>query len=391
MPKQERIKTKYPGVYYIVKGSEKVFYIYYRINGKQIEEKAGRQFADDMTAARAAGIRADRSKGKQLSNNARRDKIKKAKATEAGKMTISRLWDTYEENKDRSKGFRTDESRFNTHLLLAFGNKQPHEIIRLDTDRLRVKLLKDYKPQTIKHVFELLKRIINFGVSRQLCGNLNFKIETIKVDNQKTEDLSLAQLKKLLTAINNSKDIKAANIMRLALYTGMRRGEMFKLKWSDIDFQRGFISIRDPKGGVSQKIPLNDEARHVLETHPKTEFMEDNVLQISEYVFTQHKDGLPLTDIKERVNRIKTAAGIPADFRALHGLRHTYASMVASSGQVDLYTLQKLLTHKSPKMTQRYAHLHDETLKNAASLAGKIINDAATNKNVIEINEEAKA
>ena len=81
-------------------------------------------------------------------------------------------------------------------------------------------------------------------------------LKHIKVDNQKTEDLNPEQLKRLLTAIDNSKDIEAANIMRLALYTGMRRGEMFKLKWNDIDFQRGFISIRNPKGGVSSENPL---------------------------------------------------------------------------------------------------------------------------------------
>jgi hypothetical protein len=49
-----------------------------------------------------------------------------------------------------------------------------------------------------------------------------------------------------------------------------------------------------------------------------------------------------------------------------------YASMLASSGQVDLYTLQKLLTHKSPIMTQRYALLRDQALRQAADLAGKI-------------------
>ena len=47
--------------------------------------------------------------------------------------------------------------------------------------------------------------------------------------------------------------------------------------------------------------------------------------------------------------------------------------MLASSGRVDMYTLQKLLTHKSPVMTQRYAHLRDDTLKNAANLAGELI------------------
>ncbi|MGA9112122.1 MAG: tyrosine-type recombinase/integrase [Smithella sp.] len=381
MPKQERIKTKYPGVYYIVKGNEKVFYIYYRSNGRQIEEKAGRQFADDMTAAKAAGIRADRSKGKEPSNSARREKIKAAKLAEAGKMTLERLWGEYEANKADSKAINTDRGRFQKYLLPDFGNKEPHNIIRLDVDRLRVKLLKTLKPQTVKHVLGLLKRIVHFGVARQLCQNLNFELEPVKVDNQKTEDLNPEQLKNLLKAIDNSTDIEAANIMRLALYTGMRRGEMFKLKWDDIDFQRGFIAIKNPKGGVSQKIPLNEQARQVLENHPKTEGKENVFLR---------PDGEPFTDIRRRVNPIKQAAGIPDDFRALHGLRHTYASMLASSGQVDLYTIQKLLTHKSPIMTQRYAHLRDESLRNASTLAGQII-DAATNKNVIEIHKEEKA
>ncbi len=52
---------------------------------------------------------------------------------------------------------------------------------------------------------------------------------------------------------------------------------------------------------------------------------------------------------------------------------HIYASMPASTGQVDLYTLQKLLTHKSPTMTQRYAHPRDQAFRQAADLAGNII------------------
>ena len=78
------------------------------------------------------------------------------------------------------------------------------------------------------------------------------------------------------------------------------------------------------------------------------------------------------------INRIKTRADLPTDFRPLHGLRHAYASMLASSGKVDMYTLQKLLTHKHPSMTQRYAHLRDETLKQAADLAGDLISQAVS-------------
>ena len=390
MPKQERVKTKYPGVYYVVKNNEKIFYIFYRKNGKQIEEKAGRQYADDMTPAKASAMRDSRSKGKELSNADQRELLKAAKRAEAGKMTFSRLWEKYKENKTDFKSITADESRFQKHLEPAFGDKEPHTLIQLDVDRLRVKLSKDKAPKTVKNILELLQRIVNFGVSRQLCGSLNFKIDTIKVDNIKTEDLSPKQLKKLLEAIDNSTDIEAANIMRLALYTGMRRGEMFKLKWNDIDYQRGFISIRNPKGGLSQKIPLNAQARQVLENHPKTQINKNPKEPIfSEYVFV-NTEGNPFTDIRKRVNAIKEAAGLPEDFRALHGLRHTYASMLASSGKVDLYTLQKLMTHKSPIMTQRYAHLRDEAMKNASTLAGQII-EQATGSNVVEIQNEEQA
>ena len=75
------------------------------------------------------------------------------------------------------------------------------------------------------------------------------------------------------------------------------------------------------------------------------------------------------------MNRIKKHAGLPKGFRPLHGLRHVYASMLASSGKVDLYTLQKLLTHKDPRMTQRYAHLRDEAIKRASDVAGTLIRD----------------
>ncbi len=81
--------------------------------------------------------------------------------------------------------------------------------------------------------------------------------------------------------------------------------------------------------------------------------------------------------------RIRERAGLPEDFRPLHSLRHVYASMLASSGKVDMYTLKKLMTHKSPLMTQRYTHLRDEALKRASDLAGDIIDKAATSSSYL--------
>jgi len=364
----KRIKTEYPGIFYREakriggRGKERVYYILFKKDGKVYEEKVGRQYADDMTPPKAARIRADRIEGRRKS----RQEIREASKAKEEAWTLSLLWDEYESHKPDSKAIRTDKSRFKLHLEPTLGKKQPHEIIRLDVDRLRINLSKNLKPQTVKHVLGLLKRIIRFGAKRQLCKDLLFPIDAVKVDNCTTEDLTPGQLKSLLKAISESTVIEAANIMRMALFTGMRRGELFKLQWTDIDFDRGFINIRTPKGGVSQKIPLNEQAREVLKSHPQT----------AANVFVRG-DGNPFTDIRRRVNPIKEAAGLPSDFRTLHGLRHAFASMLASSGQVDMYTLQKLLTHKSPIMTQRYAHLRDETMRKASNLAGDIIEQAA--------------
>jgi integrase len=62
--------------------------------------------------------------------------------------------------------------------------------------------------------------------------------------------------------------------------------------------------------------------------------------------------------------------------------------MLASSGQVDLYTLQKLLTHKSPAMTQRYAHLRDEALRRASDLAGELFTQAINGNGKKAVNRE---
>ena len=233
-------------------------------------------------------------------------------------------------------------------------------------------------PQTVKHVLVLLQRIVNYGVKKGLCPGLGFKIEMPKVNNLKTEDLTPEQLVALLEAIEQDPDQQAGNLMMMALFTGMRRGELFKLKWDDIDFDRGFIHIRDPKGGQDQKIPLNQAARELLEGHIRTG---------SSYVFPG-RGGNQRTSIN--VTRIREAASLPKDFRPLHGLRHTYASMLASSGQVDIFTLAKLLTHKNIAMTQRYAHLRDEALRRASDLAGDLISQAMNGSALIGGNLDSK-
>ena len=369
MPKHERHKTGYKGVYYIwgtqagTGKPEKIFYIAYRKDGKQVHEKAGRQKKDDMTAARASKIRVKRMSQGGQTNKERRAAEKAMREVENSRWTIDKLWDEYKANRTPGKSLKTDEGRYEKYLKDEFGSKVPSEIVALDVDRLRLKLSKKLAPQTVKHTLNLFTWIVNFGVKKNLCQGLPFHIQKPRVNNLRTEDLTDEQLGRLLKAIEASNNIQIKNLMKLALYTGMRRGELLKLQWSHIDFEHGHIHIKDPKGGPDQIIPMNDPARQILENHPKSK---------SPYVFPG-KNGRQRISVQSSVNKIKKKAGLPKGFRPLHGLRHTFASRLASSGEVDLYTIQRLLTHKDPRMTQRYAHLRDEALKKVSGVAGDLI------------------
>jgi len=366
----KRIKTDYPGVYYRVgkrigkSGNEKIFYVVFKKDGKLLEEKVGRQYADNMTAAKAAIFRSDRIEGRKKSRKEIRAEEQAKKQAEESKWTIQKLWEEYAKSKEDGKSLRIDKSRYNKYLKPFFELKEPPEIFPLDVERIKRKELKGKAPQTVKHVLNLLDRIVNYGVRKSLCQPLPFKIEKPKVHNVRTEDLTSDQIQNLLKAIEESPYKIPAMMMKMVLYTGMRRGELFKLRWDDINFDRGFICIRNPKGGQDQKIPMNEATKDLLSSIPQE--------QNSEFVFPG-RNGEQRRSVQRAVRDIRSKARLPNDFRPLHGLRHVFASMLASSGQVDMYTLQKLLTHKSPVMTQRYAHLRDDALKRASSVAANIV------------------
>ena len=123
---------------------------------------------------------------------------------------------------------------------------------------------------------------------------------------------------------------------------------------------------------------MNAAARDVFESVSKTE---------SPFVFPGRAGHI--SSIYKMISAIRNKAGLPKDFRPFHGLRHTFASLLASSGKVDLHVIQRLLSHKTPTMTQRYAHLRDESLKRASQLAGDLVSEAVKSKeepgNVIEL------
>ena len=349
-------------------GLEKVYYIRYRRNGKLIEEKVGGQYRDNMTAAKAASIRGVRLEGRDASNAEKRAAVKASKAEEESRYSLNRIWTLFEEEKNSNRSISDDRIRYNLHVAPQIGAKSIPELTIRDVDKLRIKMEKAGKsPQTVKHVLTLIKRLLNFalhkGYVESIPGKLHITMPT--VDNKVTENLTADQVKKLLQVLDEEEDQNQASLVRLALFTGMRRGALLNLKWDDLDFERDFITLR---GDVAKKqktetIPMNGQARAILL----------NVVHTSSpYVFPGRFDDKPRENLTPMLKRVRKKAELPANFRPLHGLRHSFASWLASSGQVSMYELQKLLTHSSPQMTQRYAHLHDDALRKASGLAGAL-------------------
>jgi len=110
----KRIKTNYPGVFYRLSeriggaGTEKVYYVLYKKNGKLHEEKAGRQYIDDMTPARASHVRSRLIEGKRLSRKEKKALEQARKDAEAGKWTIEKLWDEYSNGRAAGKSLSTE-------------------------------------------------------------------------------------------------------------------------------------------------------------------------------------------------------------------------------------------------------------------------------------------
>ncbi len=404
--------SKLSGVFFILGTSpitgesERIYYIRYRDpSGRMVEEPLGRAGKpDSMTPAKARAIREDRIRGIALPNRAQREAKHAAKQEEAERWTFDKLWAEWMKVNADKQGRVVDDNRYRTHLQLLFGHKEPKEVTPFEVDRLRVGMLKgiarppgrkfdpkakrraDYsekkkkqlaeraanrerKPYaigTVVSVLSLLRRIASFGVNRRLCEGLPFKVEIPKGAKQKTEDMSEGQMARYIRTCREWPDPQAGAFQLLEIFTGIRRGEARKLKWTDVDFDRGFILLRDPKGGEDQRIPMNTAVAGLLEAHPRE---EENP-----FIFVGEKGGpRGIRQIAESSRKIRDAAGLPKDFRPNHGLRHTFASHLASSGEVDIYTLQKMMTHKSPVMTQRYAHLRDEALKRGADVMSRIV------------------
>ena len=157
-------------------------------------------------------------------------------------------------------------------------------------------------------------------------------------------------------------------VVILAVNTGMRHGEIFNLKWHDVDFKRNVICLLETKSGEKREVPMNEVVKNELikvRKHPK-----------SPYIFC-HPNGERVKDIRKSFWTALKKSGIK-DFR-FHDLRHTAASQLVMAG-VDLNTVREILGHNTIEMTLRYAHLSPNHKKRAVDVLGESIGLQETSK-----------
>jgi integrase len=161
----------------------------------------------------------------------------------------------------------------------------------------------------------------------------------------------------------------AADCVRLIMLSGCRPIEAKKAEWTEFDKEPGYWikPTAHTKQRKVHKLPLNPAALELIERLRKK--------RKGTWVFPGEKPGAHLTELARVWKSVRKQTGLGQDAR-LYDLRHTYAS-VGAGGGLSLPIIGRLLGHSQSRTTQRYAHLADDPLREAADKIGRVITNAA--------------
>jgi len=239
-----------------------------------------------------------------------------------------------------------------------FEGKTLKEIKKSDVERFKRERSESHtryerkrSPATVNRELAVLSAILTLAVDDELiASNPCRRVKPLRADNTRTRYLTKDEERKLLAALEGHEWLRS--IVTMAIHTGMRRGELFKLRWFDVDFPRGMIRVRDTKTGKDRDVPMNSAVREMLERQPKR----------SGLVFPSPKTGRQLVDIKRPFGEACTAAGITG--LRFHDLRHTAATRLADAG-INVIVIAEILGHSDIRTTKRYSHAMDEAMRAA--------------------------
>jgi integrase len=340
------------------------YYLFYRLNGKQVNYRLG--IDGQMTPAQARDLA--KSKIAEVTQGVDVQAVRKHDRTKTKYSKFSTLQFFLEEKyapwlksrnpKTAEKTIKAFESSFPT--LMDF---QLSDINAWEIEKWRNKRLTDgVKPATTNRQINTIKGCLSRAVEWGAIDSHDLnKVKTLTVDNSKVRYLSKDEEARLRDKLQICDTDFLEVIVILALNTGMRKGELLSLEWNHVNFDNKILTVdfQNAKSGNTRHLPLNTQAFNTLKQWQQE---TDGV----GFVF-KDKNNAQLKDFPYVWGALLDEAQI-TNFR-FHDLRHHFASKLVMAS-VDLNTVRELLGHSDLKMTLRYAHLAPEHKAAAVNLIG---------------------
>ena len=264
------------------------------------------------------------------------------------------------------RSWKKDESILRNHLLPRLGRKRLDQITSSDVVALHQGRRADgAAPASANQALILLRYIFNLAAKWEVPGVIKNPAKGVALfeeNNKRERYLSQEEVKRLNGALINSVNPMLRYIVPMLLMSGARKREVLDARWEDFDESRRLWRIPTTKSGKARHVPLSDGMIRVLHAIPR--------LPGCPFVVPNPKSRRPFTSIYYAWHTARTAAGIP-DVR-MHDLRHSFASFLINAKR-SLYEVQRILGHSQVRTTQRYAHLAETTLLDAANVAAEVV------------------
>ncbi|MBA4111529.1 MAG: integrase [Leptothrix sp. (in: Bacteria)] len=264
----------------------------------------------------------------------------------------------------RKRSWRRDEELYRIRIKDPFGHLRLNQLDRKALQTFHASLLKkNLSPASCDHHIKLLRYALNMAVEWEMLAVNPVKgIKLFNADNKVEHYLNDEQLERLLHVLRTDANRTVCFICMWLLSTGARLNEALQATHSQIDATNRIwrIPAANSKSGRGRVVPLNDSALYVLA----------QLGNEHSHLFINKKTKLPYTTIMKVWDRLRTTAGVP--HIRIHDLRHGYASLLINGGR-SIYEVSQILGHADVKVTQRYAHLSNKTLQEAANTASVLV------------------
>jgi integrase len=245
------------------------------------------------------------------------------------------------------KGSKIETYKLNLYSKYPIAENKLFNLTQRHFEHLRDERLKQVKSGTVHADLMMFRRVFKTAIHKWGYGLPKNPVEYLQLPSphkSRKRRLMPSEKEHLLTAASSQRNIYIAPMIEFAIETGMRRSEILKLRWCDVDLENGFASLYDTKNGEDRRVPLTRRCIEVLKTVPQT---HEQVFPIS------------ATCLRLAWNRARKKAGI-TDLR-FHDLRHEAVSRFFEMG-MSVPEVALISGHKDVRQLFRSTHLNPENV-----------------------------